>query len=247
MMALRNRCCTEEEAKHKHDFDWLLEATTKVTIYISVTQLYKSAKQAVEKQRGKEKPRRNPSLNFLPPCVIYMHATLPTVTIKLEKHGLGCMATIFLLPSLLPLSFYPSSVLPLLPSSEKSGMCEAFGSEPLDSNQLPEQKRCTQVAYPVSLPSRKFLSLIHSLPLFLPPSILPFMLSSHPPPSHPPPFLSFLDLISAFHMHFVSQSLSHPFLPSLCLTLSASSIVLHSVRTSQCSRSLSGLGETPSS
>ena len=74
-MALRNRCCTEEEAQHKHDFDWLLEATTKVTIYISVTQLYKPAKHAVEKQRGKEKPRRNPSLNFLPPCVIYMHAT----------------------------------------------------------------------------------------------------------------------------------------------------------------------------
>ena len=74
-MALRNRCCTEEEAKHKHDFDWLLEATTKVTIYISVTQLYKLAKHAVGKQRGKEKPRRNPSLNFLPPCVIYMHAT----------------------------------------------------------------------------------------------------------------------------------------------------------------------------
>ena len=171
----------------------------------------------------------------------YIHACLPTVTIKLEKHGLSCMATIFPLPpSPLPLS-YPSA-LPPLPSSEKSGMCEAFGSEPLDSNQLPEQKRCTQVPYPVSLPSRKILSLIHSLPLSLPPSILPFMLSSHPPP-----FLSFLDLISAFHMHFVSQSLSHPILPSLCLTLSASSIVLHSVRTSQCSHSSSGLGETPSS
>lgn len=32
VMALRNRCCAEEETKHKHDFDWLLEAITKVTI-----------------------------------------------------------------------------------------------------------------------------------------------------------------------------------------------------------------------
>ena len=144
-MALRNRCCTEEEAKHKHDFDWLLEATTKVTIYTSVTQLYKSAEHAVDKQRGKEKPRRNPSLNFLPPCVIYM---LPTVMIKLEKHGLGCMATIFLLP---PPPF--TSLLSFCPPSEKSGVCEAFGSEPLDSNRLPEQKCCAQVANPVSLPS----------------------------------------------------------------------------------------------
>ena len=40
MMALRNRCCTEEEAQHKHDFDWLLEAATKVTIYTIVQHNY---------------------------------------------------------------------------------------------------------------------------------------------------------------------------------------------------------------
>ena len=32
VMALRNRCYTEEEDKHKRDFDWLLEAVNKVTI-----------------------------------------------------------------------------------------------------------------------------------------------------------------------------------------------------------------------
>lgn len=109
-MALRNRCCTEEEAKHKHDFDWLLEATTKVTIYISVTQLYKLAKHAVGKQRGKEKPRRNPSLNFLPPCVIYMHATNcddQAGETWIELHGYylppppPCYLSLILLPSLL--------------------------------------------------------------------------------------------------------------------------------------------------
>ena len=134
-----------------------------------------------EELRGKEKSRRNPSLNFLPPCVIYM---LPTVMIKLEKHGLGCMATIFLLPPPSPSRYLSPSILLLsfllLPSSEKSGLCEAFGSEPLDSNQLPEQKCCTQVANPVSLPSFPCSTLFLSFtsPSTLSSSLPPFLLSS---------------------------------------------------------------------
>ena len=30
-MALRGKFCEDAESKHKHDFDWLLEAVAKVT------------------------------------------------------------------------------------------------------------------------------------------------------------------------------------------------------------------------
>ena len=183
-MALRNRCCTEEEAQHKHNFDWLLEATTKVTIYTSATQLHNPAKHGVEELRGKEKPRRNPSLNFLPPCVIYIHATncddqAGETWMELDGYYLSSSLPpppppCYLSPSILLLSFL------LLPSSEKSGLCEAFGSEPLNSNQLPEQKCCTQVANPVSLPSFLCSTLFLSFtsPSALSSSLPPFLLSS---------------------------------------------------------------------
>ena len=31
VIALRDKCCEDAESKHKHDFDWLLEAVTKAT------------------------------------------------------------------------------------------------------------------------------------------------------------------------------------------------------------------------
>ena len=84
-MALRNRCCAEEETKHKHDFDWLLEAITKVTIYC----WGKKPNKQFEKQKGEI------SLKPISPSICYVHVT----NCEDQAGGLGCTALFYSPPS----------------------------------------------------------------------------------------------------------------------------------------------------